>query len=108
MSDDVRYGAAPADVKGYDTAALRSAFLVSGLFPSDRLKLVYTHVDRMIVGGCAPAAMALAGPDRYAREGAASWSSRVWQAFVGDINGDDQQRLAVRGELRDELRSSPD
>ncbi len=40
MSDDVRYGAAPADVKGYDTAALRSAFLVSGLFPSDRLKLV--------------------------------------------------------------------
>ncbi|MBA3520217.1 MAG: 5-dehydro-4-deoxy-D-glucuronate isomerase [Rhizobiales bacterium] len=56
MSDDVRYGAAPADVKGYDTAALRSAFLVSGLFRSDRLKLVYTHVDRMIVGGCAPAA----------------------------------------------------
>ena len=56
MTGDIRYGAPPADVKGYDTEALRRAFLVSGLFPADRLRLVYTHVDRMILGGCAPAA----------------------------------------------------
>lgn len=55
MTAEVRYGASPGDVRTYDTEALRRAFLVSSLFPADRLELVYTHVDRLILGGCSPA-----------------------------------------------------
>jgi len=61
MTLDTRFGASPEDVKGYDTQALRRAFLVSGLFPADRLALVYTHVDRMVLGGCAPTRAVEAG-----------------------------------------------
>ena len=49
------YGAAPADLAGYDTARLRSEFLVEGLFRQDEIDFVYTHLDRMILGGAVPA-----------------------------------------------------
>ncbi len=50
----VRYSSHPSDVKQYDTAKLRDHFLVSGLFIPDESNLVYTHFDRMIVGGIMP------------------------------------------------------
>jgi 4-deoxy-L-threo-5-hexosulose-uronate ketol-isomerase len=37
-----------------DTAQLREHFLVSGLMQLDKLSLVYTHYDRMIIGGVVP------------------------------------------------------
>lgn len=54
MMDDVRYGAAPADIDGYTTDDLRAAFLVENLFPTDGVRLVYTHIDRLILGGSTP------------------------------------------------------
>jgi 4-deoxy-L-threo-5-hexosulose-uronate ketol-isomerase len=48
------YGAAPADLAGYDTARLRSEFLVEGLFRPGEIEFVYTHLDRMILGGAVP------------------------------------------------------
>src|SRR5262249_16639917 len=39
---------------GYDTARLRAEFLVEGLFRPGELNLVYTHIDRMILGGACP------------------------------------------------------
>lgn len=60
MSDDIRFGAAPEDVRGYDTEALRRAFLIEDLFPADRIRFVYTHVDRMLIGGAAPGAAPVA------------------------------------------------
>jgi 4-deoxy-L-threo-5-hexosulose-uronate ketol-isomerase len=59
MMDEIRYGAAPADIDGYTTEALRAAFLVGTLFPTDEVRLVYTHLDRLILGGCAPGAAAV-------------------------------------------------
>lgn len=50
----VRYSSHPSDVKQYDTAKLREHFLVSDLFVPDELNLVYTHFDRLIVGGIMP------------------------------------------------------
>ena len=51
---EVRNSANPADVKRYDTEALRSEFLIQGLFSPDEVPLVYSHVDRMITGSACP------------------------------------------------------
>lgn len=48
------YGASPADIAGMDTDRLRAEFLVERLFRPGALELVYTHIDRMIVGGAVP------------------------------------------------------
>ena len=51
---EVRNSANPADVKRYDTEALRGEFLIRGLFAPDEIPLVYSHVDRMITGSACP------------------------------------------------------
>lgn len=60
MTMSVRYGAGPDDIKAYDTERLRAEFLVEGLFQPDQVRLVYTHVDRLILGGAIPSTKALA------------------------------------------------
>lgn len=97
MNDDVRYGAGPADVKGYDTEVLRSAFLVNGLFPADRLKLVYTHVDRMILGGCAPAADPIEAGDGLLVGTEYLLSDRE----LGVVNVGGAGRIAIDGQVFD-------
>src|SRR5690606_4992446 len=56
MSMRVLYGAGPADIAGYDTERLRAEFLIGDLFVPGFIAMVYTHVDRMIVGGAVPQA----------------------------------------------------
>ncbi|ASV99221.1 5-dehydro-4-deoxy-D-glucuronate isomerase [Paraburkholderia aromaticivorans] len=48
--------------KTLDTAGLRQAFLVDRVFERDALKLTYSHIDRIIVGGVLPVARALEVP----------------------------------------------
>jgi 4-deoxy-L-threo-5-hexosulose-uronate ketol-isomerase len=52
---EVRYGTGPETIGTLSTEALRSAFLVEQVFPQDAVRLVYTHIDRMILGGSCPA-----------------------------------------------------
>lgn len=40
--------------RGFDTARLRQEFLLTGLFTPGELSLVYSHFDRIIVGGACP------------------------------------------------------
>ncbi|MDR0742900.1 MAG: 5-dehydro-4-deoxy-D-glucuronate isomerase [Tannerella sp.] len=49
-----RWGTHPNDVKHYDTAQLRNEFLVEKLFETDEVIMVYTHNDRLIIGGALP------------------------------------------------------
>ena len=49
-----RWGTHPSDVKRYDTAQLRKEFLVEKLFIADEVRMVYTHNDRLIIGGVFP------------------------------------------------------
>jgi 4-deoxy-L-threo-5-hexosulose-uronate ketol-isomerase len=49
-----RWGTHPDDVKMYDTAKLRAGFLVETLFLPDEVSMVYTHNDRLIIGGATP------------------------------------------------------
>ncbi|WP_406828434.1 5-dehydro-4-deoxy-D-glucuronate isomerase [Microbulbifer sp. ARAS458-1] len=51
---DERYASHPSDYVNYDTDRLRKEFLVPKLFEADTVRLTYTHVDRMIVGGIMP------------------------------------------------------
>ncbi len=49
-----RYAIGPNETKGYDTNALRENFLLQNLMQPNAINLVYTHYDRMIVGGAMP------------------------------------------------------
>ena len=51
---ELRTACSPKDVKHYTTERLRDEFLVQGLFTPDEIKLVYSHIDRIIVGGIMP------------------------------------------------------
>ncbi|MDR0725690.1 MAG: 5-dehydro-4-deoxy-D-glucuronate isomerase [Prevotellaceae bacterium] len=51
---DERWGTHPDDVKRYDTTKLRKEFLVEKLFAPDEVSIVYTHNDRLIIGGALP------------------------------------------------------
>ncbi len=50
---DTRYGVNPLDYRTWDTDRLRAEFLVEGAFAGG-LRLIYTHIDRMIVGAAVP------------------------------------------------------
>ncbi len=51
---EMRYPAHAETVKHMNTDELREQFHVGELFAADELRLVYTHIDRVIVGGTVP------------------------------------------------------
>jgi len=51
---EVRTAASPRDVKHYTTERLREEFLISNLFVPGEIKLVYSHIDRIITGAAMP------------------------------------------------------
>ena len=59
----VLYGTSPADMAAMDTDRLRDEFLVEDLVSPGELVFVYTHVDRMILGGAVPLGQPLAFGD---------------------------------------------
>jgi 4-deoxy-L-threo-5-hexosulose-uronate ketol-isomerase len=54
LTVETRPAISPSEAKGMDTTALRAAFLGDGLFAAGEIRLVYTHYDRMVVGGAVP------------------------------------------------------
>ncbi len=56
---ELRTAASPKDVKWYDTERLRQEFLIDDLFKPDDIKLVYSHIDRIITGSAVPVKEAL-------------------------------------------------
>lgn len=62
---EVRHSVHPSDAKHYDTARLREHFLIERLFEPGQVHMVYSHEDRMIVGGAQPASepLTLEAPD---------------------------------------------
>lgn len=51
---EVRMSASAKDAKNYDTKRLREEFLIDDLFQADEIKLVYSHIDRIITGSAVP------------------------------------------------------
>ncbi|QJX47996.1 5-dehydro-4-deoxy-D-glucuronate isomerase [Hymenobacter taeanensis] len=57
-----RYAIGPRETAGLNTKELRNNFLIESLFVAGGIELVYTHYDRMIVGGATPTTSALPLP----------------------------------------------
>jgi 4-deoxy-L-threo-5-hexosulose-uronate ketol-isomerase len=55
LTVETRHAIDPATAKGLDTSGLRSHFHASGIFADGEIRLVYTHYDRLILGGAVPA-----------------------------------------------------
>ncbi|MBR4669229.1 MAG: 5-dehydro-4-deoxy-D-glucuronate isomerase [Butyrivibrio sp.] len=51
---ELRTACSPMDEKHYDTERLRREFLIDDLFKPDEIKLVYSHIDRIITGSAVP------------------------------------------------------
>lgn len=56
---ETRYPAHPQDFKTYTTEKIRKDYLIENLFEPGKVNLVYSHVDRIIVGGVCPTASPL-------------------------------------------------
>lgn len=53
-SYQTRYASSPQAVKQYDTAQLRSEFLIDNLMELGKINLTYSHYDRYIAGSAVP------------------------------------------------------
>ncbi len=51
---EIRHAISPLEFKSMDTDSTRKQFLVEDLFVPDKKKLIYSHIDRIIVGGVCP------------------------------------------------------
>ncbi|WP_313131720.1 5-dehydro-4-deoxy-D-glucuronate isomerase [Anaerocolumna sp.] len=51
---EIRTASSPKDVKHYTTERLREEFLIQNLFVPNEIKLVYSHIDRIITGAAVP------------------------------------------------------
>ena len=51
---ELRYACHPQDFKGYDTTRIRKEFLIENMFQEGNINLVYSLIDRYIVGGAKP------------------------------------------------------
>ena len=54
----------PDMMDGVSNEALRDRYLVTGMFVADEINLTYSHNERMIVGGAAPASDTVVLPDQ--------------------------------------------
>jgi 4-deoxy-L-threo-5-hexosulose-uronate ketol-isomerase len=50
----IRYEASPREVAQMNTEVLRENFLVPDIFQNDQINFVYTHYDRVMIGGALP------------------------------------------------------
>ena len=51
---EIRNASNSKDVKHYTTDRLREEFLIQNLFTKDNIRMVYSHIDRIITGGFMP------------------------------------------------------
>lgn len=51
---ELRTAASPVDVSNYTTKRLREEFLIPDIFMNNEIKMVYSHIDRIITGGIMP------------------------------------------------------
>jgi 4-deoxy-L-threo-5-hexosulose-uronate ketol-isomerase len=51
---EIRYSSHPQDSKKYGTKEIREKYFIDGLFVPGEMKLVYSHIDRIILGSICP------------------------------------------------------
>ncbi len=63
MKMEIRFQNSPEETKEMTTEQLREKFLVSELMEDDMVRLVYSHYDRLIIGGVKPSTRTLQLPN---------------------------------------------
>ena len=63
MTIEIRQVNYPDAVKRFDTEELRRHFLIERLFASGEVTLIYSHIDRLVVGGAMPGSERLTLPN---------------------------------------------
>lgn len=91
---EMRYPSHPEKVKHYSTAQLREEFLIPKLFTDDSVNMVYSHIDRVIVGGACPVSKALSLTASSKDLGANSFLER---REIGIVNIGGAGQVAVDG-----------
>jgi 4-deoxy-L-threo-5-hexosulose-uronate ketol-isomerase len=92
---DVRYPPDPKSFERMNTSEIRQSFLIHNLFVPGEVKLVYSHVDRMVIGSAVPTGAPLrleAGPEL-----AADYFTQ--RREIGVINIGAQGRIRVDGRV---------
>ena len=56
---EIRYPAHPEEFRAYTSERIRRDYLIENLFEPGKIRLVYSHSDRIIVGGVCPTASAV-------------------------------------------------
>lgn len=97
LSVETRYAIDPATAKTLDTEGLRQHFHASGLFAEGEIRLVYSHYDRLIMGGAVPGTGSLA-LDKVAEVGTASILDR---REMGILNIGETGQVTVDGETHE-------
>ena len=59
LTVETRQAVSAREAKTMDTSSLRAAFHGGAMFQAGQIRLIYTHYDRMIVGGVVPAGKSL-------------------------------------------------
>ncbi len=60
---EIRFSISPNEAKQFDTQQLRENFLVQNIMTDDKVSLVYSHYDRMVIGGVKPVNKTIALPN---------------------------------------------
>ena len=60
---EIRFQNSPGETKKMTTGELRENFLMGGLMKDDQVNLIYSHYDRMIVGGARPVSKTIELPN---------------------------------------------
>ncbi len=60
---EIRFQNSPGETKKMTTSELRENFLMGGLMKDDEVNLIYSHYDRMIVGGARPVSKTIELPN---------------------------------------------
>jgi 4-deoxy-L-threo-5-hexosulose-uronate ketol-isomerase len=89
-----RYAVDPATTRTLDTQGIRDHFHVERLFADGKINLVYSHYDRLILGGAVPGSGELV-LDRVKEAGTASLLDR---RELGILNIGETGRVGVAGE----------
>lgn len=79
---ELRTASSPRDVKTYDTQRLREEFLIDDLFRADDIKLVYSHIDRIITGSAVPVKGTLALTAGEELRAQYFWSGASWASSI--------------------------
>jgi 4-deoxy-L-threo-5-hexosulose-uronate ketol-isomerase len=83
---EIRHATAPDDIRGMGTDQLRARFLVTGLVAAAEVRLVYSHHDRLVIGGVTPAGDPVALPNPPALRSASFLERR--ELGVVNVGGD--------------------